>query len=585
MKRVLLILSILSVAISAFGVGVDVTELKNASQKIEFVNYTGPLTIFQTDFDIRGIGRSLAALVEKGNMPALYLTKYTAIHAMSATEPEKYGADIISIDKDSAVDHIDNVRRIVSSYLGRLYSYPRKDCDVLALFVSYYNATYRGNLSYFGSKYKTVVTKNLVAERVGISTKYYEWPGATQLVIPLSDKPVSDILGALSTSELTSKEVVDQLKAREDKGVQERQAMVDLKEREVAQGQKTVEQQAKELADQKAKIAAQEAALQKEKLAADRKKAEADAAAAALKAEQEKAKAIADEQARAKREQELAAQEQAVEKKAAEAAAAQEAAKAKEEQIAGQKAEQQKQQEAIASEQSVLESKKAEIATEKKEIQSDQTAQRIQQQPEQVQKELEQKSAELAQRETAVTQREEAAKKGETDASIYAGWLYYLKIKEYLTGGHYNNEIYAINAASAKIEVKSPVVNICGRKYDIFKDGVVVITHKGNHSAGHYLTLLDLKTLQPKATGTDAVFFRSFVEVRDNYVYAILNREDAYYLGMFDTSMKAVAVSKDKVDADSFISFFGDLIYINSQDKKILVLKKADLSTSGVIEP
>ncbi len=56
-------------------------------------------------------------------------------------------------------------------------------------------------------------------------------------------------------------------------------------------------------------------------------------------------------------------------------------------------------------------------------------------------------------------------------------------------------------------------------------------------------------------------------------------------MGAFDTDMKTVAVSKDKVDADSFISFFGDLIYINSQDKKILALKKADLSTSAVIEP
>jgi hypothetical protein len=49
--------------------------------------------------------------------------------------------------------------------------------------------------------------------------------------------------------------------------------------------------------------------------------------------------------------------------------------------------------------------------------------------------------------------------------------------------------------------------------------------------------------------------------------------------------MKTVAVSADKVDPDSFISFFGDMIYINGEDKKILVLKKEDLSTAGVVEP
>ena len=99
------------------------------------------------------------------------------------------------------------------------------------------------------------------------------------------------------------------------------------------------------------------------------------------------------------------------------------------------------------------------------------------------------------------------------------------------------------------------------------------------------ILLLDLDTLQRKAAGDEPVFFRSFVEVRDDFVYAIVNRENSYFLGKFDLGMKLVAVSKDAVDGDSFISFYGDLLYINSQDRKILVLKKGDLSTSGVITP
>jgi len=576
MKRILLSAFLLLCGLAAAtAIGVDVQELKSGARKIEFQNYTGPLSIFQTDFDIRGIGRALADQIQKGAVIARYLLKYTAVHAVDAAEPQKLSADIISLDREAKVDHIDNVRRILSSYLERLYKYPRRDADLLALFTTYYNAAYRGNLPYFTGKYKSAVVSYLEADKAGISVKYFEWPGASQLLIPLNDSATRDVLSALSTTELTSGAVTEQLKAKPDKGVPERKAIVELKQKEVEQGQKKLEEEAKKLAEEKRKTQAAEEALQKEKAAAEQKKAEAERAAAALAAEKQKGKADA----------ELAAQKAEADRKAAEAAAAAEAVKAKEAQVSGQKSEQASREQAVSTQEKTLETKKEEIAAEQKDIAKDQAAVRAQKEPEAVQKELEQKSAELAQREAEVTQREEVARKGETDASIFAGWLYYLKIKEYLTGGHYNNELYAINAATAKVGLKSPVVNICGRRYDIFKDGVVVITHKGDHRAGHYLMRLDLKSLEPRATGPDTVFFRSFVEIRDDMVYAILNRDDAYYLGKFDGDMKAVAVSTEKVDPDSFISFFGDLIYINREDKKILVLKKVDLSTSGVVEP
>jgi glucan-binding YG repeat protein len=346
-------------------------------------------------------------------------------------------------------------------------------------------------------------------------------------------------------------------------------------QREVAQGQQKVDEQAKQLAEQQRQTALAEAALSQQKLEADRKKAEADAAARTLQQAAQAGKSGA----------ELAPAQQAAGRTAAEAQAAEDAAKAQAAALAAQKAEDQKKAEELAAQQKALQQEQAQVAAEAKTIQSDQAAVRAQQTPEQVQQDLARQSEQLAQREAALAQQQEELKKGQTDASIFAGLLYYLKIKEYLTDGHYNNEIYAINAATAKVVVKSPVTTICGRKYDIFTEGVVVITYKGDHRAGHFLTLLDLKTLEVKATGTDAVFWRSFVEVRDGMAYAILNRDNTYYLGRFDAGMKTVAVSVDKVDPDSFISFFGDLIYINSADKKILVLNKPDLSTKGMIEP
>ena len=73
------------------------------------------------------------------------------------------------------------------------------------------------------------------------------------------------------------------------------------------------------------------------------------------------------------------------------------------------------------------------------------------------------------------------------DKNIYANKLYYLKIKEYLDGGHYNNEMYMIDAATMKVMFKSPAEYICGSRYDVFSGGVVVITHRGSHTMGHRL--------------------------------------------------------------------------------------------------
>ena len=543
MKKALLSLAFLACACALVSaVGVDVKELQSAG-KIEFVNYTGPVNIFQSDLNIRGIGRDLGRQAAKAGVEARVGIKYSALHVVGTEEPDKFSADIISLDREAKVDHINNVRRIVSAYLETLYRYPRKDADLLALFVTYYNAFYRKNFDYFSGRYKTVVLAHLDAQKVGISTRWDEWPGATQLVVPLNEKEAREVLSALSTSELTTKAVVEQLKAQEDKGVKERTQIVELKQKEVAKGEQVVGEEAKRLAE--------------EKKAADAKAAQIE---------------------QAKREADQLAGEQ--EKKAA-----QQKIRADEESLAKQREAQKAEEERIAAQKKALDEKKQEIVGEKKDIAADKSALAAETKPEQLRKDLEKKSEELAVREAEVATREEAARKGETDAAIFGGKLYYLNVKEYLSGGHYNNDMLIINAASGTVLLKSAEANICGRKYDIFPGGVAVITHKGDHTGGHFLTLLDLDSLARKAVGEEPVFYRSFVEVRDDFVYAIVNREKAYYLGKFDLGMKLVAASKDPVDGDSFISFFGDLVYVNREDKRILVLKKSDLSTAGVIQP
>jgi hypothetical protein len=533
---------LLAAATGAWALGVDVDELKTA-KKVEFVNYTGPINIFNTDFDIRGIGRTLASQIQKGAAVASWRVKYSAIHAVDTAEPSKLSADIISLDRDAKIDHIDNVRRVASAYMTGLYQYPQRDSDLLAVFISYYNAVYRGNLPYFAGKYKTVVLSHLTADKVGISTSYFEWPGKTQMVIPLNEGASRDVFGALNSSELTRKAVITQLQSKPDKGIPERTAVTELKQQEVKKGQATIDQEAKKLAEQKQQTAQTQEELDKARQAS--------------------------EQATTQQER----------------AAAQEKVAAAEQKLATQQEEQKATEQKMAEQQAAVQQKQQEIQQEKKDIAADQAAVKQEQSPEAVKKDLAQQAATLAQREEDLTKREEAVKKGQTDEAIFAGKLYYLKVKEYLTGGHYNNDMLIINAANGAVILKSTEAMICGRKFDLFKNGVVVITYKTDHNSGHFLTLLDLDTLQRKAISDESVFFRSFVETREDFTYVVVEKGQSYFLGKFSADMKLTAMSKDEVDPDSFISFYNDLVYINDKNKDILVLNKADLTTRTAITP
>jgi hypothetical protein len=198
--------------------------------------------------------------------------------------------------------------------------------------------------------------------------------------------------------------------------------------------------------------------------------------------------------------------------------------------------------------------------------------------PETARKKLEEKEKEL-------DKREDRLRSKELEKNIYGDKLYYLKIKEYLEGGHYNNDMYMINASTRKIMFKSPVENICGSRYDVFSGGVVIITHRGSHTSGHRLTLIDRDTLQAKIYGSDNVFWRSFIEIRDGFIYAITYDNGTHYLGRFDADLKLVAKSKERINENTFISFWDNYIYINRADKTIIVLNKEDLSIIDEVKP
>jgi hypothetical protein len=281
-------------------------ELRSVDREIVFVNYEGPYERIDTADEIKGLGWYLASVMDRTHTRASFLLKYSVIRAVDPEETGKFDADIFSIDADAKVDHIDNVRRILAGYLEGAFDYSAEDARTLARFATIYNAVYRGQMEYLTAKYKALVLSYVSRENAGLSTRYFEWPGATRMLIPLTSEAGKGVLGSLETSELSDEKVIEEMRHQEDMGLEDRKDMVELKEREV-------EEKADRLAEQQAEV----------------KQAEKELAESREELQQART-----EQERERLEEEVAEKEKEVQQREAQAAETEAKIQAKEEEIA-----------------------------------------------------------------------------------------------------------------------------------------------------------------------------------------------------------------------------------------------------------
>ena len=259
---------------AAFAQSVNVGELKSAGDEnaVVFESYEGPHTVIESRAAIIAIGTRLGDRMKAAGVPnaGTYGTgeKYTLVHAVDPDHPGKLDADILILNASSSVDHITNLRRIIAGYLMAGYGYSQDDATTIAVFVTVYNAVYRGKIDTFRAKYKDVVLDNLSEDKCGLSLKWREWPGNTQIVIPLGDYEEGG-LSSVETSVISDKNVVQSMREEDDKGIEERKNMVDIKEREA------------EAAESKAQDAAKTAAQERQALSEQQKEQEASEQAAA----------------------------------------------------------------------------------------------------------------------------------------------------------------------------------------------------------------------------------------------------------------------------------------------------------------
>ncbi len=562
MKHVVFLLSLFTfISANSFAKEVSVSELTKDSKTIEFVNYRGPVPMVDSPQEVRSIGVQLAQGIGTKKFARFkYHLKYSVTHADSEKDPELLAADIFYIDRQAQVGHINYVRLMLRGFLETRYDYTSRDSRTLAIFITYYNAVHRGDLEYFKSLYKPIVLQNINANNAGISTLYNEWPGRTAMLIPLTDESQRNSINSLDTTLLTDNKVIDEMRKETDMSIDERKDMVDLQKKQINEQQKNLEKDKEKQDLQKQEIKKQEEKVQKKQEELDKKK--------------EEVKTVTDPVEKKKKEQEIKKEEDQLNKDKKQLDNKKEDAIKKDEQIK-------------KTEENVV-NKQEDVKKQEEQIKQDEEALKKKNDPQYVaekKEELDKKEKELAEKEKALDKKEEELKKNE-DPAVFEGKFYYLRINEFLEQGIYKNDLFTINPATRKVLKKSPYETISGRKYDIFTNGVVVIGFEGVNKYNHRLILLDKDDLKPKIVCQDIVFYRSFVIIKDEEIYAILVEEDNYYLAKYDLKLKRLAKSVDKVDKDSFITFYEDYIYINNDLKnKILVLNKKDLATIDSIKP
>lgn len=526
MKKFMLLLVSVILTAGLSALEVDKNELNSTGDTtIEFINYTGPHKVIDSIAAIKGIGSGLGVQIAKDPSKASSTaknSKYYVVHAVDESETGKLDADILYIGADATVDHINNLRRIIAAYLSSAYGYTEKDSETLAVFITVYNAVYRGKLDSFKAKYKNVVLENLSSDNCGLSVNYKDWPGKSEIVIPLYDVNNGG-LSTVDTSVISDSSVVDSMKEDDDKNVESRKDMVDIKEREA------------DAANEKAKEAQKEAVKEEKKLEDEKKKTEdkKKEADAAQKKADEKQK-VADENPNDKKAQEEAkeAKKEAEEKK--------QEAKEQEKKQEEQKTKTEEKKQEAKEQQTLADKKETEAQSERKEIAKDQA-------------EVQKKEAEQALMKTEFG----------VILSDEANML---------------SRLVKFNIENGEVVKNSPVAQI--RNRTVYKEGQNFIAIAGENSKKGAVKLVTIspETLEISAESNNTIAQESVLVKDGSDYYCVIDDSGKYYLGKFGGDLSLKLKSDLQVKAGTPVTVTDGGIVVTDSKGKLRLLNKKDLS-------
>lgn len=540
---------------------VNERELRSAgdASTIVFENYEGPHSVIETAAAINSIGAGLGNKLKNAGTQSSGTFgangKYTVIHAVDSSEQGKLDADIIIINPNATVDHIRNLRRIIASYLSAAYGYSQQDASTVATFVTVYNAVYRNQLNTFKSKYKNIVIRNLTEKKCGLSIKWSDWAGNSQIVIPLGEY-VEGGLSSVDTSVISDKKVVESMKEDDDKGVDERKNMVDIKEREA------------ENAETKAQEAAKEAAQDKQALDEQKKnQAQAEKTAQAKQNEADKAKKTAEN-----------AQKEA-------AADPQNKAKQADAKQAGQKAENAQKEADQAKSNAEQEQQK----TQQQKQKADESAKKAEEQQQKADKKLDE--AQNERMEIAKDQQEilEAELKQLEDGTVIG-----LKV---VKEANYLSTLVKVNSKTGKVVKESPVKVIRGRTIIAVQDAVVgvatgasfpktsgdstfymAICGENSGKGAIKLCLIDAFKMEIQKESEENVSEHSVLVNNGSNFYCVIQDKSGWVLGRYDKSINLIQKSTVNISESTPITITGKGIVVTNSNNTPVLLSISDLS-------
>lgn len=527
-KIILFILIALAAVIPLNAQKVDEEELKSAgNDTIVFINYTGPHSKIDSLASIRQLGSELGTVVAKDTSKATSAgnpARYSVIHAIDPSEKGKLDADIIIVGANATVDHIDNLRRIIASYLTAAYGYSEKDAETVAVFVTVYNAVYRGNFDAFQKKYKKIVLDNLSPSICGLSVNYTDWPGKSQIVIPLYD--VNGGLSTVDTSVISDTQVVKSMQEDDGKNVESRKDMVDIKEREAEnasqkaqEAQKNAVQEQKKLTEEKQKTetAQKEAENARKEAEVAQKKAEENPEDAEAQKDAEEKKIEAEEKQVAYEEQKTAQEEQ---------------------QAAADNAEKE-----AAEQQAVADKKTSEAQEERKTIAKDQA--------EVIKKEIENAAA----------------------PSVYGIEL--TNDSSMLSG------LIKVNTSTGEVIKSSPVTYIRNRTMFQAGENFVAIAGENKGNGTVKLVLLSPDSMEIIKESNETVAENSVLVQDSGEYYCIILDGKISTLAKYDSELNLKLKSNASLKSATPVTIAGQHIVVTGADGNVKVLDKSDLKEIG----
>jgi len=492
---------------------VDRGELQKNLPPITFYNYEGPQARIETREQIRQIGAGLGQAIKGRQTRAGATNRYFVIHSVTAPEGDKLDADIFGLGPNAGVDHIRNLRTIIQGYLQEAYGYSQADAALLAEYITIYNAVYRGNWDYFSGRFKKPVMDNLNKDAAGLAVRYQEWPGKTLMLIPLNTGGLSSI----NTSAISDKNVVDKMRTEDDKGVPQRQGMVDLKEREATQAKK--EADAKKEAAKKEEDAI---AKDKQKLEDEQKQRDKDR----QQLEQDKG-SISKEEA-AKREADLAKQDADANKKSDDLSQ-------REKDLAAQKEEAAKQEQ-------FAQQKQDEARKDREDIAQDQQG---------------------------------IIDQGAPPQGSILGVISIVIERQDATLGR----LVSIDPATGRELKRSALNTVYVRTLTLINNKVLAIAGENRGSGAIRLIQINPATLEMIAQGDDDLHPGSLIWVNGDDLYAITaNSNGTYNLGRFNTDMALQAKSKINIHPNAMVSLQQGVILTQTAEGKSVLLNTKDLS-------